>query len=176
MSKKTVAKQVETPVVEAKPTETPVVEAKPVETKHMETQLVDDESSKSSESSVRQSAPRTGTVQRCFHRSTKSNGMTKRVTVFYEYNRDKQVLKYGAVITPKCKNGNKKVNPSESEASAKKRFQRDPVVKYSFKDGTSSVKDFEDSIRKLLYKNGCKAHPLQHESTKSTTETQTPAA
>jgi hypothetical protein len=162
--------------VETKTMEANAVETKPVETQASEDKQVDDESSKSSEGSVRRGAPRTGTVQRCFHRSTKSNGMTKRVTVFYEYNRDKQVLKYGAVLTPKCKHGNKKVNTKESEEAAKKRFQRDPVVKRGFKDTTLSVKDFEDSIRKLLYKNGCKAHPVHHEPTEPTKETQTPAA
>lgn len=124
----------------------------------VETQTQDD-TSKSSSNKMRRPVQRTGTVQRCFHRSTKSQGLSKRVTVFYEYNRDTKELKYGAVITPKSKHGTKKLSIEELEKSAKKRFERDPVVKHGFKDNTTSINEFEDTIRKLLITNGCKAHP-----------------
>ena len=103
--------------------------------------------------------PRKGVVQRCFHRKTKSKGQSARVTVFYEYNRDYKLLKYGAVIVIKDKR-NKKLTIHEFEQSAKKRFMRDPVVVHGFKDH-GSVKDFEDSVRKLLLTKGCKATKSQ---------------
>ncbi len=98
---------------------------------------------------------RKSVVQRCFHRKTHSGNKNKRVTIFYEYDRDNKILKYGAVVVIRDKTTKKK-DIKDFENSAKKRFMRAPVVVRNFKD-TGDMQDMHDQIRKLLFTHGCKS-------------------
>ena len=93
-------------------------------------------------------------VQRCFHKREISNGVSKRVTIYYEYDRDNKVLKYGAVVVHLTKEMKGK-NLKEFEDAAKKRFIRDPVIIRNFADN-GSLTDFQESVRSLLFNFGCK--------------------
>ncbi len=93
-------------------------------------------------------------VNRTFRCYETRGGTPRIVTVTYEYNRDKKLLKYGASIYKQ--EGKKTERPFSKfghRSTALGRLARRPVIVESIND-SGNITEFNKMIRKLVSKNG----------------------
>lgn len=95
-------------------------------------------------------------ISRLF-RKTEENGDKKRiVTIKYSFDTETKQLTYAGTIFKTNKRSHEKYVKQNHAKTVEKRFNKSPVVIDNF-DYTDKGPEFHDSIRKLLFKNGCKA-------------------
>lgn len=96
------------------------------------------------------------TVNRLFHHKDTNNKRV--VTIYYEYDREKFILKYGACIfsfdeNDKSFSGKMRYKNTKT---AENRYEKNPVILENIKDEFNSVRKFHKYIRSLVHKKGVK--------------------
>lgn len=101
---------------------------------------------------------RKAVVKRNFCSFEVHNGVQRRVTIVYEYDRENQKLKYGAVIFKTTHRRPEKFSQKDHFVTAEKRFNEHPVIVENFKDDAKNLADFNHLVRKQLFQHGCKSN------------------
>jgi hypothetical protein len=87
------------------------------------------------------------------------HGEHRRVgTIVYEYNRVTHTLRYGASIFRTSADKPETFIRANHLETATKRFNEHPVIVENFQDNTT-LRDFHDRIRQLLFTHKCRSWP-----------------
>lgn len=87
-----------------------------------------------------------------------SGGKFRRGIIYYEYNRQTKTIKYGASIFQTDARRPDHYDSAGHHKTAKTRFEEQPVTVENFVDNTT-LPDFNQRLRNLLFKYGCKNSP-----------------
>lgn len=95
------------------------------------------------------------------------HGNTRRVgTIMYEYNRETRTLRYGASIFRTSADKPEPFVRANHLKTAANRFEKHPVIVENFADD-STLRDFNERLRQLLFKYRCRSFPEGHTSASS---------
>lgn len=87
-----------------------------------------------------------------------SGGKFRRGIIYYEYNRQTKTIKYGASIFQTSAKKPEHYDSAGHHKTARERFEQHPVTVENFADNTT-LPDFNQRLRNLLFRYGCKNSP-----------------
>lgn len=95
------------------------------------------------------------------HRPVYFHEGQRTVCIVYDYDREEQILKYGATIHRKEGDGKDEFQKKPHRQTAIGRLEKRPVVVANFEDSVN-IKDFNKRLRKLLPEHHVRGERVRH--------------